>query len=151
MKGTRLSYLAATARTVAPSGELLILPQGLIRRDLRAVRGFSITFTRRTRRLRRKARDSRKGRRGHRRRFAPLSPRQAVLLKTHWSEGKELRGFRRFGKRHYRPFVKKFLNTAPKLFGAVYGGRRAGLSNNARRATSVRNKLIFNSASVGRM
>lgn len=115
------------------------------------MRGFSIVLKRRIRRLRRKVRDSYKGRRGRRRRYAPLTPRQAVLLKTHWSEGKELRGFRRFGKRHYRSFVKKFLTIAPKLFSAVYGQRQLGFSSKSRRTVSAYNKLVFNYASTNRI
>jgi len=128
---------------------LLLLPKGALRRDLRTLRGFCVHLQRRKRRMRRRARDSYKGQRGRRRRHSPLNPRQAVLLKTHWSEGKELRGFRRFGRRPFRAAAKTFLSAAPKLFAAAHGKRRLlVVSSSRRRAASTRSKFLFNAANI---
>ena len=146
-KGTRLSDLAPITRSASQTGELWSLPKGVLRRDRRALRGFSISLARRKRRVRRKNRDNRRGLRGRRRRFHSLNPRQAVFLKKHWSEGKELRGFRRLARRPLRSITKKFLTLTPKLFAAAYSSRRRlVIISSRRRAASAYSKTLFNTS-----
>ena len=90
--------------------------------------GFRVLLPRRRRRPLRKLRDSRKGRRGRRRRRF-LTPLGAMLMKTHWSEGRELRRLRRLGARSNKLFVKKFVSPLPKLFRFFYRHRNASRYN----------------------
>jgi len=79
-RGTRPGNRVLSTHKISPSGEVLLIANRRLRRDLRALRGFSLLSRRR--RLRRKLRDSMKGRRGRRRRRF-LTPLGAMLLKTH--------------------------------------------------------------------
>lgn len=127
-QGTRPSNRAVASQKISTTGEILFLTTTYVRRDRRAVRGFRVLPPRRRRRPVRKLRDSRKGRRGHRRRRF-LTPLGAMLLKTHWSEGRELRRLRRLGARSNKLFVKKFISPLPKLFRFFYAYRRAAYAD----------------------